>query len=207
MTLETMEITEGNSTFKRQVVKGASVNSLSLSRGVRFYDADFWRWTRAAALGDTGSTDSDDYGVGGNLVKFGEIGGVTYRRTLLLVHFFRSFGTGNTGNQYSYNNGERNAATAAIVGDAAFATATGLVEESLSAGLAAGANLAAMVAWNNHTQDATTSYQVPARAFLLRGCVPTRYKTGSDFDASSGSISIQELEIAVESFEEISLAA
>jgi hypothetical protein len=213
MTLETMEIAEGNSTFKRQVVKGASVNSLSLSRGVRFYDADFWRWTRAAALGDTGSTDSNDYGGLGNLFKFGEIGGVTYRRTLLLVQFFRNFGLGYGGNkEYVYGGLEvgktsEDIAAASIVGDAAFATATGVVEGSIAAGVAAAVNFGALTGWALSQGSAESSFQVPARAFVLRGCVPTRYKTGSDFDASSGSISIQELEIAVESFEEISLAA
>ena len=217
MTLETMEITEGNSTFKRQVVKGASVNSLSLSRGVRFYDADFWRWTRAAALGDTGSTDSMDttgFGSGlANMAKFGEVGGVTYRRTLLLVHFFRNFGLGSGGNvDYVYGttkvgNTTPEVAAASIVGSATIAGATGVVEGSVVAGLAAGINLGALFGWTLSQGNAASSYQVPARAFVLRGCVPTRYKTGSDFDASSGNISIQELEIAVESFEEISLAA
>lgn len=47
----------------------------------------------------------------------------------------------------------------------------------------------------------------PARAFVLYDCLPGRYKTGSDFDASGGEISIKELEIHPELIEEISLLA
>lgn len=43
-----------------------------------------------------------------------------------------------------------------------------------------------------------TSY--PGRAWILRNCSPGRYKTASDFDASQGAISIQELEIVYEFF-------
>ena len=49
--------------------------------------------------------------------------------------------------------------------------------------------------------------RVPAKAWLLKGCVPLRYKTGGDFDAKSAEVSIAEIEIAIESIEEISLAA
>lgn len=40
----------------------------------------------------------------------------------------------------------------------------------------------------------------PGRAWILRNCSPGRYKTASDFDASQGAISIQELEIQYEYF-------
>lgn len=49
--------------------------------------------------------------------------------------------------------------------------------------------------------------RIPARAFLLQGCIPTRYKTGGDFDARSGEVSLMELDIEVERFEQISLTA
>lgn len=47
---------------------------------------------------------------------------------------------------------------------------------------------------------------VPARAFRLSGCLPMRYKTGSDFEATSAQVSIQELELAVESMEQVVLS-
>jgi hypothetical protein len=203
MTIETMEIAEGNSTFHKQVLKGASVGAISISRGVRFYDSDFWRWAMSAAKGDTGSTVDPSTN---NLTRAGEIGGVSYRRTMLLVHFFRTFGIGLGGNAGSGPNAAQNAnVAAAIAGGVAISATTGALAGT-AAGIAAGAQFAALDVWQGQFDD-STSVQVPARAFLLRGCIPTRYKTGSDFDANSGQISVQELEFAVESFEEISLFA
>ena len=49
--------------------------------------------------------------------------------------------------------------------------------------------------------------RIPARAHVLHGCLPTRYKVGSDFDARSGEISIAELDIKPELVEEISLTS
>jgi hypothetical protein len=51
----------------------------------------------------------------------------------------------------------------------------------------------------------THAVRMPARAWLLKGCLPKRYKAGTDFEASSGEVSIMELEVEVERFEEYSL--
>jgi hypothetical protein len=42
---------------------------------------------------------------------------------------------------------------------------------------------------------------------MLYGCLPVRYKPGGDFEASAGDISIAELDVEVEYFDEIGLAA
>lgn len=47
--------------------------------------------------------------------------------------------------------------------------------------------------------------QIPGKAWMLWGCVPTRYKGGTDFDATSGEVSIQELELQPVMVEELSL--
>ncbi len=47
--------------------------------------------------------------------------------------------------------------------------------------------------------------RIPARAYVLTGCIPTRYKAGSDFDATSGAVSISELDVSYEFFEQFSL--
>ena len=47
---------------------------------------------------------------------------------------------------------------------------------------------------------------VPARAWKLYKCLPTRYKVG-DFDATDSEVSINELEIKPEAFEEWALTA
>jgi hypothetical protein len=49
--------------------------------------------------------------------------------------------------------------------------------------------------------------RVPAKAWFLHECVPTRFKSGGDFDARSGEISIAELDLIPEMIEEISLAS
>jgi hypothetical protein len=47
--------------------------------------------------------------------------------------------------------------------------------------------------------------RVPARAYLLKGCIPARWKSGNDFDAMDGSVSIAELDFTCEGVEEVSL--
>ena len=47
--------------------------------------------------------------------------------------------------------------------------------------------------------------RIPGRAWLLNNCTPVRYRAGNDFDASSGQVSLQELEVQPESIEEFSL--
>lgn len=47
--------------------------------------------------------------------------------------------------------------------------------------------------------------KIPGKAWRLRGCVPLRYKAGSDFDAQQAAMSIGELEIQPESIEEFNL--
>lgn len=48
---------------------------------------------------------------------------------------------------------------------------------------------------------------IPARAWLLQRCKATRIKSGSDFDATDSGVSIQEMDIECEFFEEFSLTA
>lgn len=203
LTIETTTISEANDPYPTEVVKGASVGSISLTRGVTFYDSDFWRWTTAAIAGSTGS------GAQGAGLFRAEVGGATYRRSLLLVHFFRNFGYGNfaDGDTAPPSKAARGAgaAAAAIVGGGAISVATGFLAGQ-TAGIATGANIAALELWNGLAEGGT-SVRVPARAFLLKDCIPTRYKMGSDFDASSGQVSIAELEIHPHYVEEIALAA
>jgi phage tail-like protein len=48
--------------------------------------------------------------------------------------------------------------------------------------------------------------RLPARGWFLSGCIPTRYKSGGDFDAASSDVSIQELEVQPEYVEEMTIA-
>ena len=47
---------------------------------------------------------------------------------------------------------------------------------------------------------------VPGRMWQLFDCIPTRYKSGSDLDARSSEVSLEELELQPEFFEEVSLS-
>lgn len=49
--------------------------------------------------------------------------------------------------------------------------------------------------------------RIPARGWLLKECVPTRYKAASDFDATDGNVSLMELEVQPTKIVEIALGA
>lgn len=57
----------------------------------------------------------------------------------------------------------------------------------------------------SNTGLAEFSFRIPGKAWLMKGCSPSRYKAGSDFDAMSGQPSIQELDIEIETFTEFNV--
>ena len=182
ITLEIHDVPTANSPGHYKVVKGADVSSVTFTRGTRFFDSDFWNWVMAAQFGDT-TTSAINFRSGSK-----SIGGPSPRRDLLLVHFFRNFPL----------------PLGPVPSDA------GAVAASIAAG-AATAGLVGAFGGQQQALFATGAFvdgvpKLPARAWLLGGCIPMRYKPGSDFDATSGQISIMELEVAVESLEEIGLA-
>jgi phage tail-like protein len=192
LTIQQYEINEANWYYTRKVTQRASVSSMTLSRASRWTDSDFWRWTMAALTGDTGGSlmggaiGAVPKALSGPLDRF-RIGGVTPRRNLLLVHFL------------AHSAGDQAGASAAI---GALALGAG----GLSAGSAVNAaRIQGASALNVGPYEFAP--RLPGKAWLLYGCLPTRYKAGSDFDASSGAVSIQELEISVDHFDEINLKA
>lgn len=183
-------VKEGNWFYSRKIMDGsAEVSPITMVRGVYFLDSDFWRWTQASLIGDTGSS-------GGTFTS--GIPGPTYRRSFLLVHFF---------SRGPFHSAVANAAVGAgglavIAGVTGGAGETGTLTGGISAGAAAGifAGFGAL-----HPHD--LAVRIPAKAWLLKGCIPMRYKAASDFDASSSAVSLQELQFDYEEFEEIALAA
>jgi len=185
-----MDITEGNWYFKKKVIKNADVTNMVLERGATFYDSDFWKWM---ICGLTGDMSMDKFGIGALSLQQG---GLTPRRTLLLVQFFSRSPLPLTGA----------AATAAsaltpIAIEALGASLTGNVSP---AGLLSGAVAGALGALGGQFEVAA---RIPAKAWLIYGAIPVRYKAAGDFDAMSSAISIQPLELAIEMIEEVSLAA
>lgn len=200
LNLEVQTITEGNWFYPRKVITGGSVSPVTLTRGVYFLDAEFWRWIHAGLHGDpqlSNLTQADGVTLGG-------IPGPTPRRSMVLIHFFsRSPFLDQTANAVAAGVGL--AAVGALgvtLGEGAgFNTAFAGGAASAAATASVGGFLAASAL------SATLAIRIPAKAYLLNGCLPIRYKAASDFDAASSAISIQELEMDVEDFEELSLAA
>lgn len=195
LTIEITDITEANWFFKRKVVRGGDVSNMTFVRASKWYDSDFYRWALSALMGDTG-------GHGGS--RSMALGGATPRRDLLLIHFLSRSPLPPIGTNVAAISG-----TLAIQG-----TATGLVGgvSSLAsrgylehATAITGAGAAA--ATGAHMGPFEFIPRLPAKAWVLYGCIPTRYKTGGDFDATDASISLQELEVALEGWDELTLGS
>jgi hypothetical protein len=197
--LETYEIAEGNALTSRKVVKKASASNITLSRGVPFYDADFFRWAITAMTGET--TADELLGFTGL-----EIGGPTYRRNLLLIQYFPHLVFFKSDDKLLADVGNT------ILGLSTTLASVGTIGALEGAGgefLAATGTLIAggTVLSQLGIGPFELAQRVPARSWLLKGCIPTRYKSTTDFDAMSGAVGISELELAVEFWEEISLGA
>lgn len=184
---DTEEIREANWPFTKKVIKGGSCSAITLTRGSTWYDSDFWRWTMAALRGDPEEFN-------GGIVPLLRVGGPTPRRTMMLVHFF------NRSVDWPFNDRGGNQIRAGLTGaglslggqgglGAVSALQTGLLGEA-----AAGLGLGAF--------DFTP--RIPAKVYLLYGCLPSRYKLAGDFDASSAEVSMAELEMSVEMVEHCS---
>ena len=197
MTARVKIIKEGNWHFDRKVISGAKVSPVTMERGVFWLDSDFWRWTQAAIFGDP-----DLFDILGGVNVFG-IPGPTIRRDLLLIHFFSRGPVGGDRDDARAVNFAIGAGGTAALGLLVAGTSASLGNIAPALGTTA-LGVGGFAAVNQLSPGST--FRIPAKAWLLEGCLPTRYKVASDFDALSSAISIQELDIEYERFEEISLA-
>jgi hypothetical protein len=188
ITVETHDIQEANWPFNRKVVKRADLGNITLTRGSQFFDSDFLRWITYAVTGEP-------FGWFGST-----FGGPTPRRDLLLVHYFSRTTQDIAGPLLS-----------ALVGGGAAALA-----EGGGGALAAGLKGAAVAALPSVTSLVQKKYgigpfefaaRIPAKAWMLHGALPVRYKVGSDFDATAGEVSLMELDLALESMDEFAVMA
>jgi len=206
MTIETKEITECNWHWKRKVLGKGSASSITLERGVQFFDADFYRWIQSGlhgtptlhGIGLASAFGAIGGAIGSNLTGAFEVGGPTYRRLLLLVQFFPRLGMNATSS--AVGNGAISAGIITAIG----AGAAGFTDLGTSSQVAGGIRNAA--ANTGAFLGGAFAARLPARAFLLSGCIPTRYKPSGDFDAMSSDVSVAELEIEMDSWTEIGLA-
>lgn len=193
--VEIHEISEANWFFKRKVVKGGDVSNMTLTRASKWYDSDFYRWVLSALAGNTGGWGS---------LNIMSLGGATPRRDMLLVHFMsRSPVPGGAAASAAAGagllalQGTSTALAAGGIGSLGTASAVGAIA-------AVGGSLTAS-ALGSPLGPFEVAPRIPAKAWVLYGCLPARYKAAGDFDASDGGISLQELEMAVESWDELSL--
>lgn len=140
VTIEHKEIQPGNWEYKRRAVKTANVSPITMSRGARFYDSDFFVWMT-------------------NAIK----GLQPVRRNLVLIHF---------------------------LGFRPLAQTTGQADKT---------RYVTELGINSIIE------RMPGRAWFLKGCLPTNYKAGTDFDASSSEVAIQTLEVQPEYIEELTI--
>lgn len=183
ITIELQDVKEANWPFKRHAIKGADVSQITLTRGVTFSNSDFWRWIIASVMGDT------EWRLKIPFVPPSRVGGPTPRRQLILVHFFARNPFGSL------------AAAAASIINGAFDTG------AAAAGVITGTAVTGAISGVLGQFGFDIAARIPARAYVLHDCLPTRYKTGSDFDARSGDVSIAELDLKPELIEEISLTS
>lgn len=158
VSVTTFDFREGNDYFDRHVVQRGTTQAITARRGATFYDSDFYIWVMQALTGGT---------------QF-MMGDLTYRKDLLLIHYFARGGFGPDPERNGGPNSQE------------FIRTEG---PSLKIG------------------PLEYSGRIPARAYRLVDCIPTRWRPGSDLDATDGSISIAEIDFAYESIEEVSLAA
>jgi hypothetical protein len=187
-------IEEANAMFSKKVVTKGSIGAITLRRASTWFDADFWRWIWATLQGTTGGRVSLG-GVGGAV---GAIGGVTPRRDLLLIQFMSRSPFGPDGTVAAAAAG-----TLALAGIAGGMAVTG---GASAVGTQAGV-AAAAAGFGVSIGPFEIAARIPGKAWMLYGCLPSRYRPGGDFDATSSEISVAELDLEMEFFDEISLTA
>lgn len=195
LTVDYEEIKSGTSPFKRHVPTDSEVDPITLQRGVFVGDTDFYDWITAAVYGRS-----------------------VYRRKLLLVQLFTPPPVIDAGALGTLN---PTVAWVQLVGGLLVAArdngAIGGAAKALSTTAAAAAfaaSAASAVLGDNpisgqarEAGSAASSFlaSITARAWILYDCVPASYKSTSDFDATSADIGLQELEVRMERFEELSM--
>lgn len=187
ITMDMADVKEGNWFYPHHFIRGATVSPMTLSRGVTFMDSDFYKWAMRALQGQ-------------GVVK----------RDLMLIHYFAispvTLAMQIADNPASaipgaFAAGLGGAMTAKIVSSMPPSALPGFL---IPSGL--GQTAAALAPVTGMAPPVEFAPRLPAKAWKLKKCIPTRWKGGGDFDAMSGDVSIAEMEIAPERIEELSLS-
>lgn len=190
LTIGSTEIREGTSDFTYKVLDKASTNTITLSKGVSAFNSDFWRWTVACLQGNPPKGSILDFlkELGKSLAFMGSVSVPGKRRNMALLHLSGIQPSGLP--LIMKNGGPGDIIKAAALMPVAAATAITQVVAGATAGLV----------------DFSIA-SIPAKVYILVDCLPTRYKPGSDFDAATSAVSIEELDLSFSSFEEFALTA
>jgi len=188
VTIETHEIKEGTDPFVHHTLGKASMNSITLSKGVSVFNSDFWRWTMGCLKGNPTSQD--------NLFQFlGQVATLQAppipgkRRNLILMHL-TGISPGGLAQSVVSADGVDAVKAGLFFGTAGLVTGLAQGIEAVTGGI---------------VDFGITS--VPGKVFMLFDCLPVRYKPGSDFDANASEISLEEIEIQCHRMEEFALLA
>lgn len=171
ISIQTKEVREGNWYFPHISALNATISPITLTRGVSmFYGGrDFYKWAA-------------------NTIK----GKQRPRRDLMIIHYstasleklkFHGSGVDENLAQLMVALG----ATTALAAQMSLKEAGAL---ALSAGNVAGGRGLALLGVPSHE-----TIRIPARMWLMKKCIPTRWKAGTDFDATSAGVSVAELEV------------
>lgn len=189
ITVEMAEVREGNWFYAHHHIKSATVSSMTLSRGVQFFDSDFYKWAMKAIQGQ-------------GVVK----------RDLMLIHYFSISPVSLAAQIADEGAGALiGALPAAGVGGAMMAKIVkamppGALPSFLATQIGGAAVATAQQFTSGMNSPVEFAPRFPAKAWRLKGCVPARWKAAGDFDAGAGDVSVAELEIQPHKIEELSLA-
>jgi len=187
LSIDVDEISEGTSMFKHTVVKKGNVGNITLSKGATAFNSDFWRWTMACLKGTPTAKSISSFVVGAFSQKVPVAG---KRRNMMLIQLSGVSPKGLVEAIKSKQGSPMDQLKAMSM--MPFAGVGAL------AGLASGAT-------SGVVDFGITS--IPVKSWLLFNVLPVRYKAASDFDASTSAVSIQEIELSIERFEEFGLMA
>lgn len=199
ISLDVESFKDGTFLHERHVAKGGTVSPVVFERGASLEDSDFYDWIRLALYGEEEwslSSKATGWAAG----KLGVSADSSPRKNILVVQFttWNLAGGGNTERKRSPNNTVGASSSFSLADASVILTALGATGYGAAAAAAVGAGALGVGPFQ-------FAMRVPARAWVLRDCIPVRYRAGSDFDASSGQVSIQELEVQPEYIEEFSL--
>ena len=178
---------DGTYNYSRHVVKGGSVPPVTFTRAASMYDSDFYDWIYYAINGTTLAKSA----AGRISESIANAIPSTVRRTLLLFHFSR-INLASTARSGTAASDQAAINTQAVFAGIALAAGGGITAAAAIGASALGVGPFSFATW------------MPARAWVLHDCVPVSYSSGSDFNASSGEVSMMTLEVQPEWVEEFS---